>query len=68
MTNLKVSKQSINVGVDVGKMQLDIHIHEKNVFWSDENSPEGIKRILKRLSHYKIARLVMEARAHMSSL
>jgi transposase len=61
MTNLKVSIQSVNVGVDVGKLQLDIHIHEKNVFWRDENSPQGIKRILKRLSHYKISRLVMEA-------
>jgi transposase len=67
MTNLKVSKQSVNVGVDVGKLDLDIHIYENNVFWKDENSTEGIKRILKRLSHYKISRLVMKSKAQRPS-
>ena len=61
MTNLKMSKQSVNVGVDVGKSTLDVHIHEREIFWQDENTTDGIKRILKKLSHYKICRLVMEA-------
>lgn len=55
------SKTIINVGVDIGKHQLDIFIHEKAIHWQEENTPEGIKRILKRLAHYQVERLVMEA-------
>lgn len=61
MTNLKKRKTEVNVGVDVGKAVLDVCIHEKQVHWQDENTAEGIKRILKRLSHYQVKRLVMEA-------
>ena len=61
MTNLKKSKSVVNVGVDVGKFELDVCIYEKAIHWQDENTEDGIKRILKRLSHYQIERLVMEA-------
>ena len=61
MTNLIKSKSVVNVGVDVGKFVLDVCIYEKNIHWQDDNSAEGIKRILKRLSHYKVGRLVMES-------
>lgn len=61
MTNQKKSLSVVNVGVDVGKASLDVCIHEKSLHWQEENSPEGIKRILKRLAHYKVDRLVMEA-------
>ncbi|MCG8313403.1 MAG: IS110 family transposase [Pseudomonadales bacterium] len=61
MTNLRKRKSRVNVGVDVGKWMLDIHIYEKDLYWQEENSPEGIKRILKRLAHYRVQRLVMEA-------
>jgi transposase len=61
MTNLKKRKTRINVGVDVGKANLDIYIHEKEIHWQEENTEAGIKRILKRLSHYEVERLVMEA-------
>lgn len=61
MTNLKKRKSVVNVGVDVGKSTLDIHLYEKNLHWQDENSPAGIQRILKRLSYYQVERLVMEA-------
>lgn len=61
MTNLKKRKTRVNVGVDVGKAFLDIHIHEKEFHWQEENTESGIKRILKRLSHYEVERLVMEA-------
>ena len=61
MANLKKSKTIINVGVDVGKHTLDICIHEKQLYWQDDNNVEGIKRILKRLAHYQVERLVMEA-------
>ena len=61
MANLKKSKTIVNVGVDVGKHFLDICIHEKQLYWQEDNTLEGIKRILKRLSHYQVERLVMEA-------
>ena len=61
MANIKQSKSIINVGIDVGKFYLDAYIHEKNIFFRDENSSEGIKRILKRLSYYRVERIVMEA-------
>lgn len=61
MTNRKMSKTIVNVGVDVGKSLLDVYIYEKSLHWQDENTTEGIKRILKRLSHYRVERLVMEA-------
>ena len=61
MTNLKKSKSQVNVGVDVGKWTLDICIHEKGIHWQDENTPAGVSKLLKRLSHYQVERLVMEA-------
>lgn len=61
MTNLKKSKSVVNVGVDVGKSSLDVYIYEKQLHWQEENTSEGIKRILKRLAHYHVERLAMEA-------
>jgi len=61
MTNLNKSKSVVNVGVDVGKFSLDVYIYEKAMHWQETNTAEGIKRIMKRLSYYKIERLVMEA-------
>jgi transposase len=61
MTNRKMSKTIVNVGVDVGKYSLDICIYEKGVQWQEDNTAQGISRLLKRLSHYQVERLVMEA-------
>ncbi|MEJ1334533.1 MAG: IS110 family transposase [Candidatus Sedimenticola sp. (ex Thyasira tokunagai)] len=61
MTNLKKRKSEVNVGVDVGKRLLDVCIYEKGIHWQDENTADGIKRILKRLAYYHVERLVMEA-------
>lgn len=61
MTNLKASSSGVNVGVDIGKEKLDIHIYESGLHWQDDNSAEGIKRVLRRLAYYRVSRLVMEA-------
>lgn len=61
MTNNKQSKSVVNVGVDVGKVSLDVYIYEKANHWQEDNNPAGIKRILKRLAYYQVERLVMEA-------
>jgi transposase len=61
MTISGKSKSSVNVGVDVGKEMLDVCIHEKNLHWQEPNSTEGVARVLRRLAHYEVERLVMEA-------
>ena len=62
MNTINKKKQGrINVGVDVGKMQLDIYIHEHQLHFSVENSPAGIKKALGRLGRYPIERIVLEA-------
>ena len=61
MANLTKSKSAVNVGVDIGKSFLDVCIHEKHIHFQEENTPQGIQHILKRLAHYHVERLVMEA-------
>ena len=60
MTNPK-ERAGINVGVDVGKFQLDIHILERDRYFSVENSPSGIKEAIKVISRFKVSRIVLEA-------
>jgi len=64
MTISRKSRSSVNVGVDVGKDMLDICIHEKGIHWQEVNTREGVARVLRRLSHYQVERLVMEATGH----
>lgn len=61
MANLTKSKLLVNVGVDVGKAFLDVYIYEKQIHFQEENTTKGIQAILKRLSYYKVERLVVEA-------
>jgi len=58
-----MGKQSsqINVGIDVGKAQLDVHIHERDIHLTVENSAEGIRVLLARLNRYRLTRIVVEA-------
>ncbi|MBE1273297.1 IS110 family transposase [Enterovibrio baiacu] len=53
--------QNINVGVDTGKTQLDIHIRPINLFFSVENSQKGIKDALKVIQKHSPERIVIEA-------
>lgn len=52
---------SVNVGVDVGKSQLDIHVLERDRHFAVENSPAGIREALKILGRFKLIRIVLEA-------
>ena len=61
MTNKNKRKTTVNVGIDVGKFSLDIAIYEKGLHWQEPNNEDGIIRIFKRLAHYRVERLVMEA-------
>lgn len=51
----------VNVGVDVGKAHLDVFVYEKNLHWQTDNTPAGIRQLLRRLAYYRVERLVMEA-------
>lgn len=57
----KLSTAEINVGIDVGKWQLDVHIHERDVHLTVDNTSEGIRALLARLNRYKLTRIVLEA-------
>lgn len=58
--NTKIN-QSINVGVDTGKTQLDIHIRPLEIFFSVENTDKGIKETLKVIKKYNPERIIIEA-------
>lgn len=55
------SASEINVGVDVGKSQLDVYIHERDIHLTVENSAEGVRTLLVRLNRYRLTRIVLEA-------
>lgn len=61
MTIHSKSKSKVTVGVDVGKYFLDVYLHEKDLYWQVENTPAGVGKLLARLAHYQVQRLVMEA-------
>lgn len=53
--------QNINIGVDVGKSQLDIYIRPLDLFFTVENTDKGIKAALKRIKKHDPTRIVIEA-------
>lgn len=61
MTISTRSETGFNVGIDVGKAQLDVVWHETGEHLMVENNPKGIKALVKRLRKEHVERLVMEA-------
>jgi len=61
MNTMKRNNKGVNVGGDVGKAQLDIYIYERDVYFTVENTPDGIKKALGRLGRYQVERIVVEA-------
>lgn len=59
--NKSIQEEKINVGVDVGKAQLDLFLREINLYFSVENNRKGIRQAIKRLNQYCIDRIVIEA-------
>lgn len=54
-------EKTINVGVDVGKHQLDAFILERDIQISVTNDASGIRTLIGRLARYKLDRVVVEA-------
>lgn len=61
MNTIKKNNENINVGIDVGKSQLDIYLHERAIHFIVENNTVGVKKALARLARYRIERIVLEA-------
>ncbi len=59
------TKQSINVGVDTGKTQLDIYVRPIDHFFTVENNEEGIKQAIKVIQQYYPERVIIEATEHL---
>ena len=61
MTTNAKSHLWVNVGIDVGKSQLDIHIYERDISFSVNNDKQGIRHAIGRLGRFRIARVILEA-------
>ena len=60
MTN-KIEKFGINIGIDVGKFQLDIYLLERDLHFAVNNDDKGIRDALNRIKRYSVERIVLEA-------
>lgn len=56
-----INMSAANIGIDVGKDNLDICIYELDLYWQESNTEIGIRRLMKRLSRLSITRLLVEA-------
>lgn len=54
-------KPPVNVGVDTGKSQLDVYLHETHQFVQFSNDKVGIRRLILLLEEYEVERIVIEA-------
>ena len=54
-------RPSVNVGVDVGKAQLDVYLLERDRMFSVPNEESAIATLVSRLSRYRLERIVLEA-------
>ncbi len=53
--------QSINVGVDTGKYQLDIYLRPLDIYFTVSNDEKGIKEALNTIKQYSVERIIIEA-------
>lgn len=55
------SGNEVNVGIDVGKHQLDVYLLERERKFQCGNDEVSIKQLVARLKRFKLARIVIEA-------
>lgn len=61
-------RPSVNVGVDVGKSQLDVYLLERDRVFSAANDEEGVAALVSRLRRYRLERIVVEATGRLEQL
>jgi len=59
--NIKRNQNEINIGVDTGKRQLDIHIRPLGISFTVSNDVQGIKEAMKVIGKHKPTRIIIEA-------
>ncbi len=59
--NSKNNQNEINVGVDTGKIQLDIYIRPLDIYFNVTNDEIGIKEAITEIKKHKVTRVVIEA-------
>ena len=55
------NQKEITVGVDTGKLQLDIHIRPLDIYFTVTNDDKGIKEAINKIKPHKPTRVVIEA-------
>ena len=60
-TAAHIDRSERNVGIDIGKSMLDTCIFELDIYLQHPNTTEGIRELLKKLSRYKLTRIMVEA-------
>jgi len=61
MSSVHIGNTERNVGIDVGKTKLDVLILEVDTYLQKPNSPEEVKRLVKKSARFKLSRIVLEA-------
>lgn len=56
---------AVNVGIDVSKAVLDVHVLERDRSWSVSNDEAGVRALICRLKRYNLARVVIEGTGRM---
>ena len=54
-------REAVNVGIDVGKAQLDVGLLERSLMLQVPNEERAIRTLVSRLARYRLARIVIEA-------
>lgn len=60
-TKARIKSKERHVGIDVGKFLLDVYVYETDVHWQAENTPDGIKELVRKLKRYRLTRVLVEA-------
>ena len=55
------TNQSINIGVDTGKFQLDIYIRPLDIYFTVSNDDKGIREAVNKIKKHKPERIIIEA-------
>ena len=55
------NQKEITIGVDTGKLQLDIYVRPLDIYFNVTNNEKGIKEAIKKIKYYKPTRIVIEA-------
>lgn len=57
----QLQNNEVNIGVDVGKAQLDIFIRPAGEYFSVSNDAKGVREAIKRFKAYQPKRIIVEA-------